>query len=54
MRIALMEFFAGRIPMTVRRFLPDGSFEDWPLTDLNPAQSSILIPPITKNYQYPV
>jgi DNA-directed RNA polymerases I, II, and III subunit RPABC2 len=52
MRIALMEFFAGTIPITIRRFQPDGSFEDWPLADLDHAQSTVLIPPITKNYQY--
>lgn len=28
------EFAAGRIPFVIRRYLPDGSFEDWKLSEL--------------------
>ena len=33
-RIAMMELKSNRIPFIVRRRLPDGSFEDWPVADL--------------------
>ena len=29
LQIALKELRAKKIPITIRRFLPDGSFEDW-------------------------
>lgn len=35
-QIAEQEFAAGRIPFIIRRYLPDGSHEDWPLEDLDP------------------
>eukprot|EP00802_Teleaulax_amphioxeia_P033969 Tamp_39648.p2 GENE.Tamp_39648~~Tamp_39648.p2 ORF type:complete len:120 (+),score=41.20 Tamp_39648:39-362(+) len=34
LRIAMKELKEGRIPFIVRRYLPDGSFEDWPINDL--------------------
>ncbi len=33
-RIAMMELKANRVPFIVRRHLPDGSFEDWPVQEL--------------------
>ena len=32
--LAEMELKAGRLPFTIRRYLPDGSFEDWPVNQL--------------------
>ncbi|GAA5908046.1 hypothetical protein JCM6882_000210 [Rhodosporidiobolus microsporus] len=32
--IAQMELAARKIPLVVRRFLPDGSFEDWMVSEL--------------------
>lgn len=33
--IAKKELQEKKIPITVRRFLPDGSYEDWNLDELN-------------------
>ena len=33
-QIAMKELREGKIPFTVRRYLPDGSFEDWDVKDL--------------------
>lgn len=32
--IAMKELAAQKIPLIVRRFLPDGSFEDWLVSEL--------------------
>ena len=34
LKIAMLELNAGKIPIIVRRYLPDGSHEDWPVSDL--------------------
>ncbi|KAK5940754.1 subunit common to RNA polymerases I, II, and III [Knufia obscura] len=34
LRIAMKEFNQKKIPLTVRRYLPDGSFEDWTCEEL--------------------
>jgi len=34
LKIALLELKARTLPLIVRRYLPDGSFEDWPVSDL--------------------
>ena len=34
LQIAMKELRAGKVPLIVRRYLPDGSYEDWPLKDL--------------------
>jgi DNA-directed RNA polymerase I, II, and III subunit RPABC2 len=34
-RIALKELQQGKIPFIVRRYTPDGSFENWPVKDLS-------------------
>ncbi|RDD37417.1 DNA-directed RNA polymerases I, II, and III subunit RPABC2 [Trichoplax sp. H2] len=34
LQIALKELKANKIPMIVRRFLPDGSYEDWSCNEL--------------------
>ncbi|EKX45103.1 hypothetical protein GUITHDRAFT_71663 [Guillardia theta CCMP2712] len=34
LRIAMKELKDGKIPFVIRRYLPDGSFEDWPIADL--------------------
>ena len=33
-QIAMKELREGKIPFTVRRYLPDGSYEDWDVKDL--------------------
>ncbi len=35
LKIAYMEMKRGTIPIIVRRYLPDGRHEDWPIRDLN-------------------
>ena len=32
--IAMKELRAQKIPLTIRRYLPDGSFEDWSVEEL--------------------
>ena len=32
--IAEMELREGKIPFIIRRYLPDGSYEDWPVKEL--------------------
>ncbi|KAL4232553.1 DNA-directed RNA polymerases I [Mactra antiquata] len=34
LRIAMKELKARKIPMIIRRYLPDGSFEDWGVDEL--------------------
>jgi len=34
LKIAMKELRARKIPMIIRRYLPDGSFEDWALDEL--------------------
>jgi len=34
LQIAMKELAEGKIPFTVRRFLPNGSYEDWKVADL--------------------
>ena len=34
LKIAEMELRAHKIPMIVRRFLPNGEFEDWKVSEL--------------------
>ena len=34
LKIAEMELREDKIPMIVRRYLPDGSYEDWKVKDL--------------------
>lgn len=33
--IAKRELMEKKIPITIRRYLPDGTFEDWTLQELN-------------------
>ena len=33
-KIAEMELREGKIPFIIRRYLPDGSYEDWPVREL--------------------
>lgn len=35
-QVAEQEFAAGRIPFIIRRYLPDGTSEDWRLDELGP------------------
>ena len=39
--IAIVELNAGALPMTVRRSLPDGTFQDIPLIDLLASESPV-------------
>jgi len=34
LKIAMKELRERKIPMIIRRYLPNGEFEDWPLDDL--------------------
>jgi DNA-directed RNA polymerase I, II, and III subunit RPABC2 len=34
LKIALKELQANKIPIIVRRYLPDGQYEDWPVKEL--------------------
>lgn len=34
LEIARKELRERKIPITIRRYLPDGSYEDWPIDDL--------------------
>ena len=34
LQIAMKELKARKIPIIIRRFLPDGSYEDWPIDQL--------------------
>jgi DNA-directed RNA polymerase I, II, and III subunit RPABC2 len=34
LQIAMKELSAHKIPLIVRRFLPDGSYEDWLVSEL--------------------
>ena len=34
LEIAVKELSQRKIPLIIRRYLPDGSFEDWPVADL--------------------
>ena len=36
LKIAMLELKESKIPLIIRRFLPDGSYEDWPLDELIP------------------
>jgi len=38
LQIAMKELKAGKIPFIIRRYLPDGSFEDWALEELTPCE----------------
>ena len=33
-KIAEMELLQDKIPFIVRRYMPDGSYEDWKITEL--------------------
>lgn len=34
LKIAQMELTEQKIPLIIRRYLPDGSYEDWPVNEL--------------------
>lgn len=36
LKIAMLELNEGKIPIIVRRYLPDGSYEDWSASELIP------------------
>ncbi len=36
LKIAMLELNQGKIPIIVRRYLPDGSYEDWAASELIP------------------
>ena len=44
LQIALKELRARKIPITIRRFLPDGSFEDWNVDELIIPDEHNLLP----------
>ena len=44
LQIALKELRQRKIPITVRRFLPDGSFEDWNIDELIIPDEQNLLP----------
>jgi len=44
LQIALKELRQRKIPITIRRFLPDGSYEDWNVDDLIIPDEQNLLP----------
>ena len=44
LQIALKELRQRKIPITVRRFLPDGSYEDWTVDELIIPDEQNLLP----------
>ena len=44
LQIALKELRMRKIPITVRRFLPDGSYEDWNVDELIIPDEQNLLP----------
>eukprot|EP01136_Pigoraptor_vietnamica_P009682 Opistho-1_new@46476 len=38
LQIAMKELQAKKIPIVIRRYLPDGSYEDWRVCDLTPCE----------------
>jgi DNA-directed RNA polymerases I, II, and III subunit RPABC2 len=34
LQIAIKELSAKKIPLVIRRYLPDGSYEDWSVSEL--------------------
>ena len=44
LQIALKELRARKIPITVRRFLPDNSYEDWNVDELIIPDEQNLLP----------
>eukprot|EP00163_Fabomonas_tropica_P006003 TRINITY_DN15637_c0_g1_i2.p2 TRINITY_DN15637_c0_g1~~TRINITY_DN15637_c0_g1_i2.p2 ORF type:complete len:131 (+),score=22.83 TRINITY_DN15637_c0_g1_i2:174-566(+) len=34
LQIAIKELHAKKIPLVIRRYLPDGTYEDWPINEL--------------------
>jgi len=44
LQIALKELQQRKIPITIRRFLPDGSYEDWNVDDLIIPDEQTLMP----------
>ena len=42
LRIAEKELLEFRVPLVVRRYLPDGSFEDWKVSEMDPQRQSEL------------
>lgn len=43
LRIAEKELKEFRVPLVIRRFLPDGSFEDWTVAEMNPARETAVL-----------
>jgi DNA-directed RNA polymerase I, II, and III subunit RPABC2 len=50
--IAEKELREKKIPFIIRRYLPDGSYEDWPVADLIIRQFLILIRMAKKSHRY--
>ena len=44
LQIALKELRQRKIPTTVRRYLPDGSYEDWNVDELIVSDEQVLLP----------
>lgn len=40
LKIAMLELKEGKVPIVVRRYLPDGSYEDWPVRGEGPSSSA--------------
>eukprot|EP00292_Cryptomonas_paramecium_P028188 CAMPEP_0113675386 /NCGR_PEP_ID=MMETSP0038_2-20120614/7982_1 /TAXON_ID=2898 /ORGANISM="Cryptomonas paramecium" /LENGTH=61 /DNA_ID=CAMNT_0000592145 /DNA_START=81 /DNA_END=263 /DNA_ORIENTATION=- /assembly_acc=CAM_ASM_000170 len=41
LKIALKELTAGRIPFIIRRHLPNGTYEDWAVSELRVEQAAL-------------
>jgi DNA-directed RNA polymerase I, II, and III subunit RPABC2 len=44
LQIALKELQVRKIPITIRRYLPDGSYEDWNVDELIIPEDQYLLP----------
>ncbi|KAJ1635252.1 RNA polymerase, subunit omega/K/RPB6 [Pavlovales sp. CCMP2436] len=44
LQIALKELQYRKIPITIRRYLPDGSYEDWNVDELIIPEDQYLLP----------
>mmetsp|Transcript_6364 Transcript_6364/g.16274 ORF Transcript_6364/g.16274 Transcript_6364/m.16274 type:complete len:152 (-) Transcript_6364:127-582(-) len=44
LQIALKELQERKIPITIRRYLPDGSYEDWSVNELTVPDEQYLVP----------
>ncbi|KAI4328733.1 hypothetical protein L6164_021066 [Bauhinia variegata] len=42
LEIAMKELYAGKLPFIIRRYFPDGSYEEWPVADMEDPYSEYI------------